>query len=172
MTPGGEVGSIGIVAAHQDVSKGLERAGIETTLVKAGKYKTEGSPLGPLGADAQRHMQSRVNEYFRMLVGAIAKHRGVPESAVRHGYNQGRLLDALAAEAEGMIDGVATLDEVVRRLAQRIGRDQTVRTPSRAAMLQERARPISALSHPPSGAAPRRTTSAVALRREIGLLTL
>lgn len=171
-TPGGEAGGIGIVAAHQDVSKSLERAGISTTLIKAGKYKTEGSPFGALGTDARRHMQSRMDEYYRMFVDAVAKHRRVSASMVRRGYGQGRVLDAQTAKDEGMVDGVATLDEVVRRLAQRIDRDRTVRAPSRAATLQGRERLISALSRPPSGAAPRRTTSAVALRREIDLLTL
>lgn len=172
VTPGGEAGSVGIVGAHQDVSKGLERAGISTTLIKAGKYKIEGSPFAPLGADARQHMQSRVNEYYKRFIGAVAKHRNVPESAVRHGYGQGRALDAQSAKDEGMVDGVATLDEVVRRLAQRIDRDKTVRAPSRAATLQGRERLISAVSRQTSGAAPRRTTSAVALRREIDLLTL
>lgn len=73
---------------------------------------------------------------------------------------------------EGMVDGVATLDEVVRRLAQRIDRHKTVRAPPCAATLQGRERLISAVSRQTSGAAPRRTRSAVALRREIDLLTL
>lgn len=173
VTSGGEVGSIGVVAAHQDVSKSLERAGISTTLIKAGKYKTEGSPFGPLGADARQHMQSRVNEYHRMFVDAVAKYRGITASMVRQGYGQGRVLDAQSAKDEGMVDAVATLDEVVRRLAQRIGRDKMIRVPSRAATLQERARVISALSRPPSTRESRKAAYAAAARhREIDLLAL
>lgn len=132
VTPGGEVGSIGIVAAHQDVSKGLERAGISTTLVKAGKYKTEGSPFGPLGVNAKQHMQSRVNGYYRMFVGAVAKHRNVPESTARSGMGQGRLLDAERSTRESMVDGIATLDDVMLRLSQRVahGRANAAMLPS------------------------------------------
>lgn len=125
VTPGGEVGSIGVVTAHQDVSKALGKAGIQTTLISAGKYKTEGNPFEPLGADARQHVQARVDDYYRMFVGAVAKHRGVPEAAVRNGMGQGRLLDAQRAKREGMVDGVATIDEVVRKLAQRVDRSST-----------------------------------------------
>lgn len=125
VTPGGEVGSIGVVTAHQDVSKALGKAGIETTLIAAGKYKTEGNPFEPLSPNARQHAQSRVDDYHRMFVGAVAKHRGVTESAVRTGFGQGRLLDAQRAKREGMVDDVATIDEVVRKLALRVDRSST-----------------------------------------------
>ncbi|PMS19190.1 peptidase S49 [Trinickia dabaoshanensis] len=173
VTSGGEVGSIGIVAAHQNLSRSLERAGISTTLIKAGNYKTESSPFAPLNADARQHIQSRVNEYHRMFVDAVAKHRGVTASMVHQGYGQGRVLDAQTAKHEGMVDGVTTLDEVVRRLAQRIGRDKTIRVPSRAATLQERAWVISALSRPSlTGESRKATYDATARHREIDLLAL
>ncbi len=37
VTPGGEVGSIGVVAEHQDISGALEQEGIKPTLISAGK---------------------------------------------------------------------------------------------------------------------------------------
>jgi len=106
-----------------------------------------------------------------MFVGAVAAYREVAGSVVRQGYGQGRVVDAQTAKAGGMVDDVATLDEVVWRLALRIGQGKTFNASSRA-VLQGRARLISAMSRQPPGAAPRRATSAVALRREIDLLTL
>lgn len=120
VTPGGEVGSIGVVAAQQDVSKGLGRAGIQTTLIAAGRYKTEGNPFEPLGANARRHAQSRVAEYYCQFVAAVAKNRNVMEAAVRNGIGKGRLLDAARANRENMVDGVATIDEEIHGLATRI----------------------------------------------------
>ncbi|MDQ2963225.1 MAG: S49 family peptidase, partial [Pseudomonadota bacterium] len=40
VTPSGEVGSIGVYAAHEDWSKALDIAGIKTTLISAGQHKT------------------------------------------------------------------------------------------------------------------------------------
>ena len=44
ITPGGEVGSIGVWQAHEDWSAAMAEAGVKTTLISAGKYKTEGNP--------------------------------------------------------------------------------------------------------------------------------
>lgn len=120
VTPGGEVGSIGVVAAHQNFSKSLDKAGVQMTLIVAGRYKTEGNSFQPLGADARRHMQSRIDEHYRQFVGAVAKHRNVTESAVRNGMGRGRLLDAERAKRENMVDAVATIDEVIDKLRKRV----------------------------------------------------
>jgi capsid assembly protease len=53
VAPGGEVGSIGVFALHEDWSKALGKQGIATTLVTAGRYKTEQSPYAPLSATAR-----------------------------------------------------------------------------------------------------------------------
>lgn len=171
-TPGGEAGSIGVVATYQNLGKALEREGIETTLVSAGKFKTEGNPFTPLGTDARQHMQSRVNEYYEHFVAAVAKHRRVTESTVRNGMGQGRLLDAQAAKAEGMVDGVATLDEVARRLAQRICQGEPARSSTRAAQVQGRQRISDAPIRRPSSGLRRPGGLATVRRREIELLSL
>ncbi|OYV47887.1 MAG: peptidase S49, partial [Burkholderiales bacterium 21-58-4] len=46
-TPGGEVGSIGVWQAHEDISDALLYEGIDVTLISAGKYKVEGNPYEP-----------------------------------------------------------------------------------------------------------------------------
>jgi len=46
----------------------------------------------------------------------VARGRGVPIGQVRDGMGQGRVLGAEAAQAQGMIDGVATFDAVVRKM--------------------------------------------------------
>lgn len=171
VTPGGEVGGIGIHDIHTDLSKGLEKAGIETTLISAGRYKTEGNPFQPLGADARTAMQKRVDGYYRAFVAAVAKHRNVAESAVSHGMGQGRLLDADRAKHENMVDGVATLDDVVGRLEGCIGRGKPVRSPIRAAHCQARQCVIESSNHQPQGDVSRAVGLATVRRREIELLS-
>lgn len=118
-TPGGEVGSIGVWSAHEDWSKYLEEMGVKTTLISAGKFKTEGNAYQSLDADAQAFMQSRVNDYYGAFTKAVAKYRGVPIDQVRGGMGQGRVLGASAAAGEKMIDGVATFDDTLRMMAKR-----------------------------------------------------
>ncbi len=164
VTPGGEVGDIGVHDIHVDLSKGLQKAGIETTLIAAGKYKTEGNPFHPLGADARAAMQKRVDAYYRAFVAAVAKHRNVPESAVRNGMGQGRLLDAERAKRESMVDGVATLDEVIDGLTRRVGQGRTIGLSVPSARLLATPRP--------SSSAPSRPASVIERERMIELLCL
>jgi len=120
VTPGGEVGSIGVWSAHEDWSKALAEAGVTTTLISAGKYKTEGSPYEPLSADAQSFMQSRVDDYYSAFTKAVARNRGVPIASVRDGMGQGRVLGAQAAKDAGMVDDIATFDDAIRRMSKNL----------------------------------------------------
>jgi len=116
VTPGGEVGSIGVWQAHEDWSKAMEEAGVKVTLVSAGKYKVEGNPYAPLDQEAQDFMQERTQDYYQSFVKAVAKGRNVSVDSVRNGMGQGRVLGADAALKEKMVDGVMTFDEVVKRM--------------------------------------------------------
>ena len=116
VTPGGEVGSIGVWQAHQDYSKAMDEAGVKTTLISAGKFKVEGNPYTPLDEDAQAFMQSRVDDYYAAFTKAVAKGRGVSIAQVRDGMGQGRVLGAEAAIASNMVDGIASLDDLLRKM--------------------------------------------------------
>jgi capsid assembly protease len=115
VTPSGEVGSVGVYAAHVDVSKSQELKGLKTTLISAGKFKIEGNPYQPLDPEAAAQIQARVNDYYDGFVKAVAKHRGVGVQAVRDGFGQGRTVGAKDAVTAGMADQVATLDQTIQR---------------------------------------------------------
>lgn len=131
MTPSGEVGSIGVWSAHIDASKMYQDIGWNVTLIKAGKFKVEGNPFGPLEAEARAFMQSRVDDYFGMFVHAVARHRGRNVAHVRGGFGQGRVLGATQALAEGMIDRVQTVPALVAQLVDASWRSPTGRVSSR-----------------------------------------
>ena len=116
VTPGGEVGSIGVWQAHQDMSAALDAAGVKTTLISAGKYKTEGNPYKPLDEDAIVYFQSRVDDYYNAFLDAVSKGRGVAHGAVSEDMGQGRVLGADAALSARMVDGIATMPEVIRKM--------------------------------------------------------
>ena len=139
ITPGGEAGSIGVFAMHEDYSEMLAAMGIKTTFIKAGKYKTEGNPYGPLDEEAQAFMQSRVDDYYDSFVKAVARNRKTSQDSVRNGYGQGRCLGADDAVKSGLCDAVRTLDDVVAELAAR-PQAQKPRTRQQAESLDRRLR--------------------------------
>lgn len=116
VTPGGEVGSIGVITIHEDWSAALEKAGVKATLIKAGEFKYEGSYYEPLSQDALAAIQAKVDEYYDAFVSTVARNRGVTAKVVKSDYGQGRVLSAQAAKAAGMVDRIDTLDGVLARL--------------------------------------------------------
>lgn len=119
VTPGGQVGSIGVFMEHLDVSGYEDNIGMKTTLISAGKYKVEGHPYGPLDDEARAALQKSVDEYYDMFVSAVAKNRGASKSDVRNGYGEGRVVGAKEAVDVGLADRVATFEQVLNDLAAR-----------------------------------------------------
>lgn len=114
-TTSGRVGSIGVIAEYVDQSAAEEKAGFKSHYITAGKYKGENRG-GPLTEEGAKKLQADVNHYYDMFVSDVAKGRGVTEATVRNGYGEGRSIDAIKAKAEGMIDGVATMETVLKRM--------------------------------------------------------
>lgn len=125
--PSGEVGSIGVLAAHTDMSGAMQAEGLKRTLISAGQYKTEANPFEPLTDEAQAYIQSRVDEYYNAFVSAVARNRGVSIDEVQTGYGQGRMVGAKTAKRLGMVDHVETMDELMTRLARQMGQQQGAR---------------------------------------------
>lgn len=128
VTPGGQVGSVGVYGAHDDFSGWQQKQGIKTTLVSAGEYKVESSPFGPLSDEARAEMQRHVDAYYAMFLAEVAKGRGVSVAKVREDYGKGRMAMAQEAVEKGMADRVATLDQVLKRLGAYEGQESGVRS--------------------------------------------
>jgi len=115
VSPGGDVGSIGVYTVHEDVSRALEAEGITETLVYSGKHKVEGNPFAPLSDEARAHLQERVDTAHQDFVAAVARGRGVDTGVVAERFGQGRMVRAEDALKKGMADRIATLDETLAR---------------------------------------------------------
>jgi signal peptide peptidase SppA len=116
VTPGGDVGSVGVYAAHVDQSKALEAEGLTVSLVSAGKYKVELSPYGPLAEEARGHLQEMVDTTYTKFTAALKRNRGVSLEAVRKDFGEGRLVPAAKALASKMVDRVLPFQDLMTKL--------------------------------------------------------
>jgi signal peptide peptidase SppA len=116
ITPSGELGSIGVWAAHDDISGALSQEGIKRTLISEGKYKVEGNPWEPLTEEARSAIQASVREVYDVFIRDVARNRGVKPAAVRNGFGEGRVVGARQAVELGMADQIGTLEETIKRL--------------------------------------------------------
>ena len=116
-SPSAELGSVGVIAAHEDISSSQAKQGITTTLVMAGRRKALGNQYEPLTDEARADIQGKVDAYYAMFVDAVARGRGVRPADVRSGYGEGGTVLAQEALKLGMVDTVATLQQTIDRLS-------------------------------------------------------
>lgn len=121
--PSAELGSIGIMATHLDLSGALEQAGVKPTVItsKSADFKAEFSPFQPLTDDAKAHLQSRADEQEDAFVATIAAGRKAQADTVRASYGRGRTMSAKSALSAGMIDRVGTMADLLGTLHTQAG---------------------------------------------------
>lgn len=116
-----QVGSIGVVAKHVDVSGAETQRGLRTTEIVAGKQKRVASQYGPLSDEGRQSMQDQVDYLYGIFVDDVAKYRGVSSAQVYAEMADGRVFIGTQAERAGLVDGVSTLDQLIADLNTRAG---------------------------------------------------
>ena len=115
-----QVGSIGVVATHVDVSKREEAMGLKTTEIVAGKYKRIASQYGPLSEAGRDSMQEQVDYLYSVFVGDVAANRGVSEKKVLADMADGRVFVGQQAVDAGLVDGITSLDDLIGSLNAKV----------------------------------------------------
>lgn len=111
-----DVGSIGVVATHIDVSKEDEMMGWKVTEITAGKYKRISGEHAPLSKEGHAYIQDQVDYLYSIFVDDVAKHRGVSAETVLEKMADGRIFIGQQAIAAGLADGEATLEQLIRKV--------------------------------------------------------
>jgi signal peptide peptidase SppA len=113
VSPSAEVGSIGCLVVHMDLSSMLEAEGIKTTIIRSVPAKAEGNPFEPLSADAITAIKGEVDATHADFVRAVAAGRKTSQANVNETFGQGRTVSAARAVSLGMADRVGTMADVL-----------------------------------------------------------
>lgn len=112
----------GIVATEG----GLLGGGVTTTngityeYLTAGRGKDMGSPFRPLSDEERDTLQAGLDDIYASFVAHVSRHRDIPEAQIRN--EMGALIyDNSSAEAFGLIDGTANLEDAYAELADMAG---------------------------------------------------
>lgn len=130
VTPSGHVGSVGVIATHIDMKEWFQGVGIKWNLVTAGEHKAEFHYAQELSDGARAELQRRVDARHTEFLEVVAAGRGVTTDVVREQFGKGRMLLAKDALGVGMVDGIATLDQVLAELVTK--QDGTLSSSDRA----------------------------------------
>lgn len=107
-------GSVGIVAAHWDLSGAEAQAGVKVTLVAAGAHKTDGNPHEPLSAEARAAIEADVNDLHSEFVQRVASWRNLTPAQVSG--QEAAIYRGQAAISAQMVDAIAAPDRLVAAL--------------------------------------------------------
>lgn len=106
------VGSIGVYLPMLDQSRAMEQAGLVVDLIKSRKtpYKGAGYPGTSLTDDQRQDFQDGVDHLYDLFSGAVKRYRPM----VSDDAMDGRTFFGTQAQAVGLIDSVASLQEAIR----------------------------------------------------------
>ena len=110
------VGSIGVIAVHQEMSELLKKEGIKPTVFTAGKYKGVGNPYEPLSAEDIAYIQKDLDQAYGFFINAIAENRGLTSDYVKENSADGKTFYAKEGIAVGLVDSINSFQDVVNLL--------------------------------------------------------
>lgn len=107
-----EVGSIGTLLVHTSIAKMAAEAGVEFTVFRAGKYKALGLPYEELDDDTKAHIQADLEKANGFFLEHVSLRRNLMMSE-KGRWAEGRTFFAGEAQDVGLLDRVASLDEIL-----------------------------------------------------------
>src|SRR5262249_36762765 len=96
-------GSIGAIMGVRQYADLAEKGGVGEQVVKSGRFKDAGNPMGPLTPEERALFQEMVDDVLTQFVAAVAKGRGLDEDTVRS-LADGRIYSGAAAARVRLVD--------------------------------------------------------------------
>jgi signal peptide peptidase SppA len=116
------VGSIGVVATHEDVSGALEKQGVKRTEITAGKYKRIASSTGPLTDEGRATIQETVDHIYSVFVNEVAANRNTTVEDVLARMADGRIFLGQKAIDAGLVNGKLDVTGAIKLLGRNGGK--------------------------------------------------
>ena len=119
-----EVGSVGVVAVHMEMSKMLADEGLNVTVFRKGEKKALGSPYEPLTEEAKAVIDASLERKYIQFIDTVATDRKLPVEFVRQTVATGEEFSADKALEIGLIDQIGSYNDLMAQLAS-AGSDRT-----------------------------------------------
>ncbi len=118
--PGTITGSIGVIMEFPNVQQLFKKIGLQTVVIKSGKYKDIGSPTRPMTKEEGQLLQNVITDVYDQFVEAIVQGRGMDEEQVRK-MADGRIFSGKQAMEMGFVDELGGLDDALEAAADLSG---------------------------------------------------
>lgn len=106
--PGSMVGSIGVIMQGINAEELMQKIGVSTQTVKAGKYKESGTPTRKWTEFEEKQLQSVIDDTYNMFISDVASARNldVKNQTI---FADAKIFTSKQAKEVGLVDDVATL---------------------------------------------------------------
>lgn len=118
--PGSMVGSIGVIMQGANLSGIMEKIGIKTQVVKAGKYKQIGTPDREWEDYERNELNKVIQGTYDMFSTDVANARGL-DIKKRDNYANAHIFTAAQAKEVGLIDSLGVMYDAKEKLVQLSG---------------------------------------------------
>jgi protease-4 len=118
--PGTLTGSIGVIMELANLEGLLKKIGVQSVVVKSGRYKDIGSPFRQMNTEDRRILQSVMDDVHRQFIEAVAEGRSLEIEEVRR-FADGRVFTGRQAKDMNLIDELGDLQEAIRFAADLAG---------------------------------------------------
>jgi capsid assembly protease len=113
-------GSIGTTTEMVDMSEYYAKNGVKVTTFDTGDYKNVGHDARPLTEEDKTYVQGLINDLFAGFVKSVASGRKMSQQSVKD--LQAKVYIGAKAIDVGLIDGVASMSEVMSSLAKSVSK--------------------------------------------------
>ncbi len=114
--PAAEVGSIGVLIVHTDMSKMYEDAGVKKTILRAGVNKARLNPIEPLTPEVKAQIQQNLDDVHSMFRAQVAKGRPNLASEDLAAVTDGSVFLGKRAKTAGLVDNVSSFEQALKLL--------------------------------------------------------
>ena len=112
-------GSIGVIAGQfTDLTGLMEKWGIKSTTIHAGRNKLMGNFNEPMTQEQREIMQSIADECYEQFTDIVAETRGLSKEEV-YKLADGRIYTAAQAKEASLINSIGTLDELIETMQRK-----------------------------------------------------
>ena len=121
--PGTITGSIGVIMSFPNYRELLGKVGVQTEVVKSGRFKDIGSATRPFTEADRTLLQGMIDDVHQQFVEAVSDGRHIPIDRLQP-FVDGRIFTGRYAKEIGLIDELGTLSDAIKYAAEVAGIDE------------------------------------------------
>lgn len=123
--PGAMVGSIGVIFQGTNLEELMEKIGVKTQTVKAGRYKEAGTPTRQWASYEKEELEKVIKDTYNMFISDVASARKLKKTDHTK-FADAHIFTSNQAKSVGLVDEVSTLTYAKEEIVKLSGVEKAV----------------------------------------------